>query len=55
MRDIAGDDLGNQLGIYALIFGIGGHSSPLFKQLTINGERPAKARSLAGENADLST
>src|SRR5438874_12812815 len=35
MRDIAGDNPGNQLGIYALIFGVGGHSSPLFNLPTI--------------------
>jgi hypothetical protein len=28
VRDVAGNDLGNELGIYPLIFGVSGHFSP---------------------------
>src|SRR5438270_6727633 len=44
MRDIAGDNLGNQLRICALIFGIDGHSSPLFKSRRIRWQQPSKSK-----------
>src|SRR5438105_7465862 len=55
MRDIAGDNLGNQLRISAWIFGIGGHSAPLFKSRRIRWQQPSKSKTTCRDKTGTST